>query len=69
LNWYEVREAIAPVTNVSNSSETGGTGNSSQASSASDAPATTAQPQSNAPKEKIAGTREVERPRVPGDDD
>lgn len=69
LNWYEVRETIAPVTNVSNPSETGGTGNSPQASSASDAPATTAQPQSEAPKEKIAGTREVERPRVPGDDD
>lgn len=68
LNWYEVREAIAPVTNVSNPAA-GASGTGAQTTTSTDnAPATT-QPQSSAPRERIAGTRQVERPRVPGDDD
>jgi hypothetical protein len=57
LTWYEVREAIAPVANVTDSA--------SATTAASGTPANNAE----APRERIAGTREVERPRVPGDDD
>lgn len=69
LNWYELREAIAPVTPVSNSA-----GSSRNAEPTSASPATTeTAPQRNLQSQEgragIAGTRAVERPRVPGDDD
>jgi hypothetical protein len=66
LNWYEVREAIAPAppeANPDTSEET------TQARTTDQATTPPESPSSAAPKEKIAGTREVERPRVPGDDD
>ncbi len=69
VTWYERREAIAPATTVSNptgaSDNTGTTGASpatANDTTQGNAPATGDRP-------KIAGTREVERPRVPGDDD
>lgn len=68
LDWYEVREAIAPVTNVANPS-TSDTGSSEPSAATGTAPANDAQAQPAAPREKITGTRDVERPRVPGDDD
>lgn len=67
LDWYEVREAIAPVTNVVNPS-TSDTGSPDPSAATGTAPANNAQAQPAA-REKIAGTRDVERPRVPGDDD
>lgn len=71
LNWYEVREAIAPATTVSNpASENSTNNNGSTPSASSAAPATTGNTQTpTAPKPKLAGTREVERPRIAGDDD
>ncbi|NER84813.1 MAG: hypothetical protein F6K42_35915 [Leptolyngbya sp. SIO1D8] len=65
LNWYEVREAIAPVANA-NPPE-GSAEDSGEGESGSEATAQTQE--TDPPKERIAGTREVERPRVPGDDD
>lgn len=78
LNWYEMREAIAPAVNVSNPaapSAAGGESGSPAAAPGSGTPAASpsgsngsaAQPQGERPR--VAGTREVERPRVPGDDD
>jgi hypothetical protein len=67
LNWYEVREAIAPVTTTASTTGTPATPAAGQAASHAQ-PAPPAQGQAG-PKEKVAGTRQVERPRVPGDDD
>ena len=69
LNWHEVRQAIAPVTNVSNPSDEGTGSAPTQETTPGEASAASSQPQDTGPKERIAGTREVERPRVPGDDD
>ncbi|MDB9526200.1 hypothetical protein PN498_09400 [Oscillatoria sp. CS-180] len=75
LNWYEVRDAIAPVANAATSAATGTTGSTSgasgQATPTPGAAASTGNPQaaSGESTEKKAGTRQVERPRVPGDDD
>ena len=71
LNWYEVSEAIAPVTPVSNQAAgTTSVGASPTGAAANDATgAATTPAQSSSGKEKVAGTREVERPRVAGDDD
>jgi len=69
LNWYELREAIAPAVPVSNpagSSADAGTPSAPPASSEA-APQSSGQAPGSRPK--IAGTREVERPRVAGDDD
>lgn len=79
LNWYEVREAIAPVANASTpaaASTTGATGatgttgaTAGQAATDSATSENTAQPAAGESTEKKAGTRQVERPRVAGDDD
>lgn len=61
LNWYEVRETIAPVVNASTPS--------SSPQSTFTTPATDRSQAANTSTEKRAGTRNVERPRVPGDDD
>lgn len=68
LNWYEVREAIAPVANVADAPQEQ-TDETTTPSTSETAPTTNPPTQSSSPKPKIAGTREVERPRVPGDDD
>ena len=71
LNWYEVGEAIAPATTVSNPAGTTSAGSPRAGAAANEAAgeATTTPAQSSSGREGIAGTREVERPRIAGDDD
>ncbi|MBE7380497.1 MAG: DUF4333 domain-containing protein [Leptolyngbya sp. SIO1E4] len=66
LNWYEVREAIAPVADAAAETEGQSGEGSPEGAGQTGTPETQ---ESGAPRERIAGTREVERPRVPGDDD
>ncbi|MGF1460171.1 MAG: hypothetical protein ACFBSG_14240 [Leptolyngbyaceae cyanobacterium] len=73
LNWYEVREAIAPAATVSNpagESSNAAEGASDNATPTQSTTSGAATPQTTpSGRPKIAGTREVERPRIAGDDD
>ena len=71
LNWHEVGEAIAPVTTVSNPAGTTSASSPQAGAAANEAAGetTTTPAPSASGREGIAGTREVERPRIAGDDD
>jgi len=67
LNWYELRRAIAPAVPVSNPAGPNPNAETPSAQPAASGEARSDQTQGDRPK--IAGTRKVERPRVPNDDD
>ncbi|MGD1907032.1 MAG: hypothetical protein ACFB0C_13690 [Leptolyngbyaceae cyanobacterium] len=66
LNWHEVRENNQVVDAASTSTTTSTSASESADTADSTRPATTP---TGTPTRKIAGTREVERPRIAGDDD
>lgn len=69
LTWYERLEAIAPATTVANPASTSEAEDAASAPSATSSTTTQGNEPATGDRPKIAGTREVERPRVPGDDD
>lgn len=69
LTWYELREAIAPATTVSNPTDSTDANGSTSTQSTDSGATTPGNEAATGDRPKIAGTREVERPRVPGDDD
>jgi hypothetical protein len=68
LNWYEVREAIAPLATTASAPTTAATPGATPTQDGA-APTPQSSGASAAPKEKVAGTRQIERPRVPNDSD